>query len=55
MAYSVALLVTLIAALFSLEAVWIIGQARYLSDFSTSVRIAKSTGLDRLQDHEDDG
>lgn len=53
-AYGIAVLVTLIAALFGLHAVWMNG-ASYSSKFSTSIRIAKSTGLDRLLDDEDDG
>lgn len=53
-AYGIAMLATAIAAVVGLHAVWIRGEG-YSSRFSTIVRVAKNTGLDRLLDGQDDG
>lgn len=53
-AYGTAVVVTLAAALAGLQSIYASG-ASYSSRFSTSVRIARTTGLDRLLDDDDDG
>lgn len=53
-AYGTAVVATLAAALAGLQSMYASG-ASYSSRFSTSVRIARTTGLDRLLDDEDDG
>lgn len=52
--YGAALVVTLVAAAVGLEAVWTNG-ASYSAKFSTSVRVVKNTGLDRMLDIMDNG